>query len=233
MPSVNSRPSLLENPKSFPPLKRGMFITFEGIEGSGKTTQCGRLARLLRNLGYQVLETREPGGTPLAEGIRNLLLALPSTRSAPESMTPSCEALLIMAARAQHLAHVIRPALQEGQVVLCDRYFDSTLAYQGYGRGMPLTQLRQLQSLTSDGLSPDLTLLFDLPVAKGLSRRQQARHQNRLDREAKAFHERVRQGFLTLAKRHTRRIKTIQAGKPLSLVARQVDQHIARLFGIR
>ena len=113
MPTVTSRPSLLENPKSFPPLKRGMFITFEGIEGSGKTTQCGRLALLLRNLGFQILETREPGGTPLAEGIRNLLLALPSTQSAPESMTPSCEALLIMASRAQHLAHVIRPALQD------------------------------------------------------------------------------------------------------------------------
>jgi dTMP kinase len=137
-----------------------------------------------------------------------------------------------MAARAQHLAHVIRPALQNGQVVLCDRYFDSTLAYQGYGPGMPLSHLRQLQTLTSEGLSPDLTLLFDLPVAKGLSRRHQSQYQNRLDREAKAFHERVRQGFLTLARRHPRRIKTIQAGKPVLTVARQVDQQIARLFGI-
>ena len=227
-----TRPSLLENPKSLPKLKRGRFITFEGIEGSGKTTQCRRLALLLRNLGFQVLETREPGGTPLAEGIRNLLLALPSARSTPESITPSCEALLIMAARAQHLAHVIRPAIQNGQVVLCDRYFDSTLAYQGYGRGMPLSHLRQLQTLTSAGLSPDLTLLFDLPVAKGLSRRHQSQYQNRLDREVKAFHERVRQGFLTLAKRQTRRIKTIQAGKQVLTVARQVDQHIVKLFGI-
>jgi len=209
-----------------------MFITFEGIEGSGKTTQCRRLALLLRKLGLQVLETREPGGTPLAESIRNLLLALPSARSASESITPSCEALLIMAARAQHLAHVIRPALHDGHVVLCDRYYDSTLAYQGYGRGMPLSHLRQLQTLTSEGLSPDLTLLFDLPVAKGLARRQQSRHQNRLDREVKAFHERVRQGFLTLAKRQTRRIKTIQAGKQVLTVARQVDQHIVKLFGI-
>jgi dTMP kinase len=202
------------------PLKRrgkGVFITLEGIEGSGKTTQCARLAKFLREQGYRVVETREPGGTPIAECIRDLLLGLSSTRpqavpSATDPLTPQCEAALIFAARSQHVAEVIKPALREGAVVLCDRFSDSTLAYQGYARGLPLRDLCRMNGFATNGLTPDLTLLFDLPVAVGLARRrQEGTSQNRLDRESVRFHERVRKGFLKLHTRFPGRIHLLDA----------------------
>jgi dTMP kinase len=196
--------------------RRGVLITFEGIEGSGKSTQCARLAKFLREHGYRVIETREPGGTPIAERIRSLLLDLPATRAGlsltTEPLTPECEAALVLAARSQHVAQVIEPALREGAVVLCDRFSDSTLAYQGYARGLDVQNLRRMNRFAARGLSPDLTLLFDLPVAIGLARRrQQGARQNRLDRETQRFHERVRQGFLDLYTRHPRRIRLLDA----------------------
>jgi len=206
--------------RSRTPRRSGIFITFEGIEGSGKTTQLARLSKRLRESGYRVVETREPGGTPLAERIRSVMLDVPvmwaskSEGTAPETMSAECEASLVFAARSQHVSHLIVPALKEGAVVLCDRFVDSTLAYQGYGRGLDLRALRDMNRLVTGGLLPELTLVFDLPVSQGLARRRAHRHeQNRLDRETGRFHERVRRGFLDLARRNPRRITVIDARK--------------------
>jgi dTMP kinase len=203
--------------------RNGVLITFEGVEGSGKTTQLRRLGTLLRQDGYRVVETREPGGTAIAERIREVLLGAPGERQAPEDMTPECEAHLILAARSQHVTHVIEPALQAGSIVLCDRFSDSTFAYQGYGRGMNLDQLREMNRLATGGLAPDLTLLFEIPVAMGLARRRKFDlEQNRLDRETKDFHEKIRRGFLTIAAREPRRVKKIDAVPHPETVATEV-----------
>ena len=187
---------------------RGLFVTFEGGEGSGKSTQIPRLAARLRERGLDPLVTREPGGTPVAEGIRTLLLdpALDPTAVA--------EALLMEAARAELVAALIRPALEAGRIVLCDRYADSTLAYQGAGRGLDLGLLRQWNRVATGGLVPDLTLLFDLDPQLGLSRRSGAAGTpNRLDRESLAFHTRVRAQYLELARAEPGRFAVITASQ--------------------
>lgn len=172
----------------------GLFVTFEGGEGSGKSTQLVRLAARLRARGIEPLVTREPGGTPLAEGIRDLLLD-PARR--PGAMS---EVLLMEAARADLVASLVRPALDAGRVVLCDRYDDSTLAYQGAGRGLEPALLAGLNRAATGGLKPALTLLYDVPPGVGLARRERAvGDTNRLDREPADFHQRVRQRFLELA----------------------------------
>lgn len=186
----------------------GLFVTFEGGEGSGKSTQIERLAARLRARGLDPLCTREPGGTPLAEGVRELLLD-PDRRPAP--MT---EALLLEAARAELVATVIRPALAAGRVVLCDRYDDSTLAYQGAGRGLDDATLRAMNRAATGGLVPELTLLFDLDPALGLERRAGAPGPtNRLDREPLDFHQRVRRRFLELARETPARWVVLDAGQ--------------------
>ncbi len=207
---------------------RGVFITFEGVEGSGKSTQCAHLAIRLREEGYTVLETREPGGTPLAERVRDVLLAA----SSDEPITPACEAHLVFAARSQHVATVIRPALEQGIVVLCDRFMDSTLAYQGYGRGLDLADLRRMNRLATGGLAPSMTCLFDMPVEPALARRKrQGQPLNRLDRETLEFHRRVRQGFKALAKREPRRIAVFDGRASIddlaALVAEAARPHLA------
>ncbi len=200
------------------PRHKGVFITLEGIEGSGKSTQGDRLAERLQAAGLEVIRTREPGGTALAEDMRRLLLNVEGER-----LLPVTEALLIFAARCQHVNHVILPGLQRGAVILCDRFADSTLAYQGFGRGLSVPQLRQLNRMVTQGLVPDLTLLFDLPVRDGLARRRRVLEgQNRLDRESQQFHQRVRRGFLTLAKREPRRFRCIDARRAPDQVAGQV-----------
>jgi len=187
---------------------KGFFITLEGPEGSGKSTQAVRLAAALKQAGYSVVRTREPGGTPFAETIRRVLLSA----SSHESVTAETEALLILAARSQHVAHIIMPALQRGQIVICDRFSDSTFAYQGYGRDVNMQWLRKANDVASGGLSPDFTLLFDLPASLGLARRRKARGiQNRLDRESERFHRKVRRGFLARARQAPRRITVIDA----------------------
>lgn len=199
----------------------GLFITLEGIEGCGKSTQTKLLGEYLRGQGYLTVETREPGGTPLAEKVRSLLL----DRST-EPVAPETEAFLIFAARRQHAMQVIEPALAKGAIVLCDRFSDSTLAYQGYGRGLGLSTLRSLNRLATHMITPDLTLVFDLPVATGLARRRSSADQNRLDRETVQFHRKVRAGFLDLAKHHPRRIKIIPAEAAQDRVAHAVTQTI-------
>ncbi|MGQ0695320.1 MAG: dTMP kinase [Nitrospiraceae bacterium] len=208
---------------------RGSFITLEGIEGSGKSTQGSRLCQMLADNGYHVLLTREPGGTPIAEQLRGILLDRPAEPIAPET-----EALLILAARRQHIDQVIKPALEKGTTVLCDRFSDSTLAYQGYGRGLDLTVLRKLNEWATGGLTPDLTLLFDVPVTVGLTRRQRDTSlQNRLDRETERFHREVRAGFLQLAKRNPRRIRIVKATAPPDTIARAVNDLVLTWLNTR
>jgi dTMP kinase len=196
----------------------GIFITLEGGEGSGKTTQARRLCDWLTTQGRPVLHTREPGGTLLAERLRGLLLD-----HSAETIAPETEAWLILAARRQHVDHVIKPALQQGMVVVCDRFSDSTIAYQGYGRGLDLRVLRTMNKWATGNLIPHLTLLFDVPVRIGLTRRRSQRaSQNRLDREATQFHQKVRVGFRTLAQQEPRRMVVFDASLPLESVQRNV-----------
>jgi len=206
------------------PGRPGLFITFEGGEGSGKSTQIARLAERLRAGGRDPVVTREPGGTPLGEGIRALLL---DPARPPDALT---EALLMVAARAELVARVIRPALARGQVVLCDRYADSTLVYQGAGRGLDRALLRSLNDAATGGLTPDLTLLLDLDPAIGLSRRSAAGEPNRLDREPEAFHARVRAAYLELSREEPARWVALDATLPSeTLVLRIAETVEARL----
>ncbi|MBN2148645.1 MAG: dTMP kinase [Anaerolineales bacterium] len=190
-----------------------MFITLEGPEGCGKTTQLLPLAEYLRQQGYDVLTTREPGGTPISEQIRAVLHSLRNTE-----MHTRTEILLFQAARAQHVEQVIRPHLAGGGIVLCDRFADSTMAYQGYGRQQPLEPLRRLIEFATGGLQPDLTLLLDLDVEEGLRRRSKGGEWNRLDALELAFHQRVRQGYHALAQAEPQRWIIVDAASSLQAV---------------
>ena len=182
--------------------RRGFFIVLEGPDGCGKSTQARLLVRTLRRRGLAVLHTREPGGTLLAEGIRRVLLR---TRA---RIVPLAELFLYQSARAQHTQEKILPALRQGKVVVSERYTLSSLAYQGFGRGIPLSVVEGLNRVAAHGLRPDLTFLLDLPPQKGLTRR---RALDRLEREALAFHQRVRRGYLSLARKDRRRICVVEA----------------------
>lgn len=194
------------------------FITFEGPEGGGKSTQLRRLRDELTARGYAVVTTREPGGTAIGEGIRQILLS-----SQHCDMLPETEALLNSAARAQHVAEVIRPALAAGKLVLCDRYADSTLAYQGAGRGLDERALLEMQRVATGGLWPDLTLLLDVPVEVGRARRLASGEPlNRIDADEAAFHERVRAWFLRAAERDPLRWRRIDASAEPDAVAHEI-----------
>ncbi len=198
-----------------------MFITFEGIEGSGKSTQIERAAAFLRESGREVVTTREPGGTPIADRIREVLLDRSSV-----GMDPVCELMLYAASRAQHVAEIIRPALAAGRIVLCDRFSDSTTAYQGFGRGLATEEITTLNRSATGDVAPDLTILIDLPVKVGLSRARKRVDANggeegRFEDEAVAFHQRVRDGFLKLAATDAGRFETVDGtGTPDEVFAR-------------
>jgi dTMP kinase len=194
----------------------GFFITFEGPEGGGKSTQIHRLAAALAEQGHQVWTTREPGGTRVGEMIRPILL-----RRQQGQLSAWSEALLFTAARAQLVEEVIRPRLERGELVLCDRYSDSTLAYQGYGRGLDIASLRRLQQEATGGLAPDLTLLLSLPVEAGLARIPR-NAQDRLDRETVAFHQRVHNGYHEMAAADRQRWRELDASGHPDEVARQI-----------
>lgn len=209
-----------------------MFITFEGIEGSGKTTQQQRLAALLRERGRTVVVTKEPGGTPLADRIRAIVL------DSANVIDPIAEVFLFAASRRQHTTEVIEPALARGEVVLCDRYADSTLAYQGFGRLNDLDRLRSLNTWATDGLRPQVTLLFDLPEETGLGR---ARHRNagasqdegRFELEDLRFFRRVREGYLAMATAEPRRFAVIDAnGTAEEVFARTLSALAERAPGL-
>ena len=211
---------------------KGKFITFEGPEGGGKSTQIRELAAFLETRGIPVLLAREPGGTKLGEQVRGLL----QDDAAGEPPSPRTEVLLFLASRAQLVANVIAPALEQGVWVLCDRFDDSTFAYQGYGRGFDLDALRHLDTFATGGLVPDLTLLLDLPPDIGFARiaaRQTdaGSEPDRFEREARAFHVRLRAGFLELAKRDPGRIAVIDAGQSKEEVAETVRKRVAARFG--
>lgn len=199
----------------------GLFITLEGPEGAGKSTNREYLAELLMQAGIEVVLTREPGGTPLAERIRELLLAPDS-----EVMAVDTELLLMFAARAQHLAGVIRPALARGAVVLCDRFTDATYAYQGGGRGLAHERIAILEQFVQGDLRPDLTLVFDLPVEVGLARAAARGKLDRFEQEQQSFFEAVRQTYLARAAQAPERYRVLDAAQPLS----QVQADLAALF---
>lgn len=198
--------------------RRGIFITFEGVEGAGKTTQAHRLADALGQ--EDVVLTREPGGTPVAERIRELFLT-------SDGITPVTELLLIAAARTQHVNEQIRPALQAHQTVICDRFIDATVAYQGYRGGIDLALIHQLNHTATGGLTPDITFILDLPPEIGLSRQQQdGVHRDRLDRESLESHRKVREGYLSIAKANPHRIKLIDATQsPDAIHAAILDEY--------
>lgn len=197
-----------------------MFITFEGPEGSGKTTQIRLLSDYLRQQGWSVLATREPGGTPIGDQIRTCLHDVNNT-----AMTAAAELLLYSASRAQLVGELIRPALAQGQIVLCDRYADSTLAYQGYGRGLDLAALQHITQFATDGLQPDLTLFLDVDVEAGLIRRQLGGDEmNRLDREAITFHQKVRAGYFHLIKADPQRWVIINADRPVPEIQAEIRE---------
>jgi dTMP kinase len=204
----------------------GCFVTFEGGEGSGKSTQIERLARRLRQRGVEPVVTREPGGTPIGEGARALLLDAGSAVPRPET-----EVLLLEAARAELVAGVIRPALAAGRIVLCDRYDDSTLAYQGGGRGLDHDTLARLNRFATGGLKPDLTFLFDLDPGVGLERRASAGDANRLDRESEAFHARVRERYLELARAEPDRFVVLDAGAAPDALERRIAAAVEARLG--
>jgi dTMP kinase len=195
-----------------------VFITFEGPDGSGKTTQARLLAEWLRERGYEAVLTREPGGTDIGDQIRTVL-----HDPANGAMDARTEILLYSASRAQHVAQRIRPALAAGQIVVSDRYADSTLAYQGHGRGLDLETLRQITDFATGGLTPDLTLYLDIPPEEGLERRQVGGDEwNRLDAEALDFHQRVRTGYLRLIKAEPERWVVVNGDRPVEEVREEI-----------
>ncbi|HYQ37546.1 MAG TPA: dTMP kinase [Pseudomonas sp.] len=203
----------------------GLFITLEGPEGAGKSTNREFLAERLTRAGCEVVLTREPGGTPLAERIRELLL-----EPSDEPMAADTELLLVFAARAQHLAQVIRPALAAGKVVLCDRFTDATYAYQGGGRGLSQERIAQLERFVQGELRPDLTLVFDLPVEVGLARAVARGRLDRFEQEAQDFFEAVRQTYLARATLAPARYRLLDAAQPLAAVQAQLEALLPELL---
>jgi dTMP kinase len=210
---------------------RGIFVTLEGPDGAGKSTQARMLAERIRSTGREVVETREPGGTALGERIRDVLMYAPDG-----SHDGLSDALLFNAARARQVSEVIRPALDRGAVVVCDRFSDSTLAYQGYGDGVPQADLRALKLIAIGDINPDRTVLVDLPVASGLERRQSGatadltRFETDSQAHGETFHERVRSGYLELARSEPERWRVVDGSTTPESVAEAVWSAVADLF---
>jgi dTMP kinase len=199
--------------------KSGLFITLEGGEGAGKSTSLEYIQKLITGAGKEVLVTREPGGTKLGEKIRELLL-----HAKDQNISDNTELILMFAARAQHLYEVIEPALAQGRVVICDRFTDATFAYQGGGRGIADERIQKLKDWVQQGREPDLTLLFDLPIATGLERAGKRSSPDRFEQETIIFFEKVRKKYLQLAKQQPERIKIINAEKDINNVQDQLDK---------
>lgn len=208
-----------------------MFITLEGPEGSGKTTAVENAVKRLQEMGYEIVRTREPGGTPIAEEIRNVILDKKNT-----NMDPRTEALLYAASRRQHLVEKVWPALKEGKIVICDRYLDSSLAYQGGARGLGIDEILNVNLFATENTWPDLTLLFDITPEEGLKRiaANADREVNRLDLEKIEFHHKVRNTFLSLAERYPDRFVVIDASKSREEVAKAtLDAILDRLCKLK
>lgn len=206
-------------------MSNGLFITIEGQEGAGKTTQVRLLGEWLRGLGLDVLLTREPGDGHIGGQIRELLL-----NPANSEMSPLTEALLMAADRAQHIAETVRPALNKGQIVLCDRYIDSHIAYQGYGRGLSVGWLKTLNEHATEGLWPDLTLLLDLPVEEGLRRAAVRGEADRMEREQTEFHQRLAAGYLAIQQAEPERVVLINAARDIGAVQADLRRAVKALL---
>jgi dTMP kinase len=209
-------------------MSNGFFITLEGVEGSGKTTQTALVAEALRAAGHRVTVTREPGGTRAGEAIRAIFL------DPAVSLHAAAELLLVLADRAQHVREKLKPALAAGEIVLSDRYSDSTVAYQGYGRGLDLKLLDELNRLATDGTHPELTIVLDLAVETGLERtrarvRGDVRGPDRFEGEQVEFHRRVREGFLTIAREQPGRVRTLDATAPVAEITGRIVEAIVAL----
>ncbi len=204
-------------------VKKGLFISFEGIEGSGKTTISRLLAEILMMDGYEVLSTYEPGGTIIGSKIRDILLS-------PEhkAMSYITELLLYNAARAQHIKERLIPALQTGKIVITDRFTDSTIAYQGYGRGIDLSLIMSLDAIVTEGLKPDITILLDIDVETGLMRNKGINKIDRLELEDIEFHKKVRDGYYKIADKEPQRVKIVNASMPIEKVLQETDDIIKR-----
>ncbi len=200
----------------------GVFITFEGIDGSGKTTMLQSVALKLQSLGLPVVVTREPGGTELGRALRDLVLT--------HEMSPMAELFLYAADRAEHVARVIRPALEEGLIVLSDRYADATLAYQGYGRGLPLWMVRQVNQWATDGVMPKLTIVLDCEIAE--ARRRKGPSTDRFERDGEDFLTRVRQGYLEVARQEPERVRVISSAGPKDVTAELVWTTVASALNL-
>lgn len=203
---------------------RGLFITIEGIEGSGKTTQAALLARALKRDGYKVLLTSEPGGSTVGRAIRSCLL------NPKAKVDPLAELMLFEADRAQHLSEMILPALRRGHVVICDRYSDSTYAYQGFARGLGLDVVAMTDRIVTHGADPDVTILLDLPVEQGLARVRRRGKVSRIDAEDLRFHRKVRLGYLSLAKISSERVHIIHVRPDPKDTAELVYGHVSRML---
>lgn len=202
-------------------MARGKFITLEGVDGAGKSTHISTVARLLKQHGREVLLTREPGGTALGEQLRQILLH--------ETMHPETETLLMFAARCEHLAHVVMPALDRGVDVLSDRFTDASFAYQGGGRGVAPEKISQLEHWVQGDFQPDLTLLFDIPVEVSLQRLAGARDPDRFERETGEFFRRIRAAYLERARQHPDRFRVIDANRSLPAISSELEEIISSI----
>jgi len=207
-------------------MARGKFITVEGIEGVGKSTNIDFLSVLIETAGYRVLRTREPGGTPMAESIRDMLL-----EHGHEPVPDDAELLLFFAARSLHLQNRIRPALERGEWVVCDRFTDASRAYQGSGRGLDMAMINDLAEWVQQGLEPDLTILLDAPAEVGMARAGARGSTDRLESEQSTFYARVRNGYLSLAAAYPDRFCVVDASQPIEQVQASIRQAMARIVG--
>ncbi len=203
-------------------MERGLFITFEGADGCGKTTQLKLLADYLTQKGYEVVITREPGAKGLGEKIREILLNYGG------DISDRCESFLFLADRAQHIDMIINPAIQAGKIVLCDRHTDSSVAYQGYGRQLPVEGIKMLNEIAVNGRHPDLTLVFDIDVETSLSR--VGKEKDRMESAGKDFFNRVREGYLEIAKQEPQRVKVLDASKSIDEIHKNVVKLFTELF---
>lgn len=203
-------------------MKKGLFITFEGIDGCGKSTQLNLLAKYLEEKGQKVIITREPGAIGLGEKIREILLNYDG------EVSSNCEAFLFLADRAQHIDIIVKPAVDEGKIVLCDRHTDSTIAYQGYGRGVDIEQLKMLNNLATSGVRPDLTFVFDVDVETSLQR--VGKNQDRMESAGVEFFEKVKQGYLELAKAEPARVKVLNSKDSIENIFEQVKEIIDKII---
>ncbi|HAR94689.1 MAG TPA: dTMP kinase [Deltaproteobacteria bacterium] len=201
-----------------------MFITFEGIEGSGKTTHVDLLSDYLEKQGHRVVRTREPGGTPVGEALRSVLL------KKDLRVLPLTELLVFLASRAQHVEEVIRPALEEGNIVLCDRFVDASYAYQGYGRGIDLGIIETLNRLVTKGVRPNLTILLDCTVEVGLGRKSADGHLDRFEKEELSFHQKIRSAYLELAEDDPKRFVVLNAKKDVAKTQEVIREKVERLL---